>query len=112
MLATWAGHGSIDPAQVGVFGHSAGGATALIAAGGVADMERQRALCQTDTEDWGCRQARARGVVSDVASAPVTGLDGRIKAIVIAAPALAPAFQPAGLAAVQVPVPALGRRPG
>ena len=43
-------------------------------------------------------------MVFDVGSAPVTGLDGRIKAIVIAAPALAPAFQPAGLAAVKVPV--------
>jgi predicted dienelactone hydrolase len=34
----------------------------------------------------------------------VTGADARVKAIVVAAPALAIAFQPAGLAGVKVPV--------
>ncbi len=40
MLGAWAGKGSINPDRIGVFGHSAGGATALIAAGGIADMNR------------------------------------------------------------------------
>jgi predicted dienelactone hydrolase len=104
MLTTWPGHRSIEPTRIGIFGHSAGGATALIAAGGIADMTRVVAFCQTDTQDWGCRQARQRERVAEDTAAPVTGADTRIKAIVVAAPAIAIAFQPKGLAAVKVPV--------
>jgi predicted dienelactone hydrolase len=104
MLGGWSGRGSIDPGRIGVFGHSAGGATALILAGGVADMDREVVFCRGDTEDWGCRQARQRGLVPTAASVPVTGLEARIKAIVLAAPAVPVVFQPAGLAAVKVPV--------
>jgi predicted dienelactone hydrolase len=104
MLSAWAEHGSIDPARIGVFGHSAGGTTALIVAGGIADMNRVGTFCRTSTDDWGCQQARQRGPISETASAPVAGPDARIKAIVVAAPALAIAFQPAGLAAVKLPV--------
>jgi len=104
MLASWSGRDSIDPARIGLFGHSAGGATALIVAGGVADMRRVVAFCQTETEDWGCRQAHQRAPAAEDITIPVTGADGRIKAIVVAAPALGIAFQPAGLASVKVPV--------
>jgi predicted dienelactone hydrolase len=104
MLEGWAGHGAIDPARIGFFGHSAGGTTGLIVAGGVADLNRVVALCRTETDDWGCQQARQRGRVSAETVAPVSGADARVKAIVVAAPALAIAFQPAGLAAVTVPV--------
>jgi predicted dienelactone hydrolase len=106
MLGAWAGHGSIDPARIGMFGHSAGGATALLIAGGVADLNRETAFCQTAREDWGCQHARQRGTLSAASpSAPVTGgADARVKAIVLAAPAIALTFQPAGLAAVKVPV--------
>jgi len=31
MLNAWGGHDHVDPARIGIFGHSAGGATALIA---------------------------------------------------------------------------------
>jgi predicted dienelactone hydrolase len=103
MLGAWVGSGSIDPARIGLFGHSAGGTTALITAGGIADLSLVRAFCTTHEDDWGCRQARQRGFAGD-AGAPVSGRDSRIKAIVVAAPALAVAFQPAGLAAVHVPV--------
>ena len=104
MLDGWAGHGSVDAERIGVLGHSAGGATALIAAGGVADMEREVTFCKNNTADWGCRQARQRGVSVAQGSVPVTGLDQRIKAIVIAAPALTVAFGSTGLTTVTVPV--------
>jgi predicted dienelactone hydrolase len=105
MLGAWVGHGSIDPVRIGLLGHSAGGTTALIVAGGIADMGRVVAFCRTATDDWGCRQARQSGTVpAETVSPPVTGADARVKAIVVAAPALAIAFQPAGLAAVKVPV--------
>jgi predicted dienelactone hydrolase len=104
MLGGWAGHGSIDPARIGVFGHSAGGATALILAGGVFDMNQSRTFCQTNTDDWGCQQARQRGTISATPLAPVSAPDARIKAVVVAAPAVNIAFQPVGLAGVKAPV--------
>jgi predicted dienelactone hydrolase len=105
MLDGWAGHGSIDPGRVGVFGHSAGGAAALCAVGGVADMAREGTFCVSSTEDWGCRQARQRGASVAADSMPVTGdWTGGSKATVIAAPALVVSFEPAGLAEVKVPV--------
>jgi predicted dienelactone hydrolase len=105
MLDTWAGHGSIDARRIGIFGHSAGGTTALIVAGGVADLSRVVAFCQSNPDDWGCRHASQRGpVTAAAASGPIAEPDARIKAVVLAAPALAVAFQPGGLAAVKVPV--------
>jgi predicted dienelactone hydrolase len=62
------------------------------------------AFCQTNPQDWGCQQARQHPRVSEDVTVPATGVDTRIKAIVVAAPALAITFQPAGLAAVKVPV--------
>jgi len=104
MLAAWTGRQSLDPARIGAFGHSAGGTTVLIAAGGIADMNRVSAFCGTDPDDWGCQQARQRGSIAPIAGPPVSAPDARIRAIVIAAPALAVAFQPAGLTAVTIPV--------
>jgi len=105
MLREWSGHASIDPARIGIFGHSAGGTTALIVAGGVADFSRVVAFCQTRPEDWGCRQRKQRGSVpAETIAAPIAGPDPRIKAVVLAAPALAVAFQPNGLSAIKVPV--------
>ncbi len=105
MLTRWSGHETIDPKRIGLFGHSAGGATALIAAGGIADMTRVVAFCQGNPADWGCAKARQRPSVPDPAVAtPVVAPEPRIRAIVIAAPALAIAFAPDGLARVNVPV--------
>jgi predicted dienelactone hydrolase len=105
MLDTWSGHASIDPTRIGIFGHSAGGTTALIAVGGVADISREVAFCQQNPDDWGCQNVRQRGSdPRETVSAPISGLDTRIKAAVLAAPALAITFQPNGAAAVKVPV--------
>jgi predicted dienelactone hydrolase len=105
MLRSWPGRGAIDPARIGMFGHSAGGATALLVAGGIADMNRELAFCQTATDDWGCRQVQQLGTALTPGSpALVTAADARVRAIVIAAPAIPNAFEPDGLRAVKVPV--------
>jgi predicted dienelactone hydrolase len=105
MLRTWAGHGAIDAGRIGIFGHSAGGTTALIVAGGIADLSRLRRFCQENPDDWGCRHAAQRGpIAAETVSTPVSGLDSRIKAVVVAAPAVSVSFQPRGLAAIKVPV--------
>lgn len=105
MLSAWPGHEAIDPSRIGIFGHSAGGAAALIVIGGSADWTRAVAFCRSHPEDWGCRNARQNGASSDpVETAMIVGSDARIKAAVVAAPALSAAFLPKGLATVAVPV--------
>ena len=105
MVAGWAGHTSIDAARIGVVGHSAGGATALLVAGGVMDLQPVADFCRDNQTDWGCVRARNRGPVPvETTTGPVSGRDERVKAIVIGAPALTMAFTSAGLAAVKVPV--------
>jgi predicted dienelactone hydrolase len=105
MLSAWPGHAAIDPNRIGLFGHSAGGTTALIDAGGVSDFNRAVAFCRDNPEDWGCRQARQRGAANAQNDGdPISEPDKRIRAVVVAAPALAVTFQPNGLASVKVPV--------
>lgn len=105
MLGAWPGRAAIDPARIGLFGHSAGGTTALVAAGGVADFSRVVAFCRTNPRDWGCEQAGKRPpAATDTETGPVAGRDSRVRAIVIAAPAVSSAFQPDGLAGAKVPV--------
>lgn len=108
MLQAWPQHAAIDPGRIGILGHSAGGTTALIAGGGRADWRRVITFCATHPEDWGCRNARQAG---GAAALPATGTeiaiagrDPRVKAAILAAPALSVAFTADGLAAVAVPV--------
>lgn len=105
MLGTWSGHATVDPDRIGVFGHSAGGATALIDIGGIADMREIVAYCRETPEDWGCVEGKKRfnAPPADIAE-PVASPDPRIKAAVLVAPAVPAAFRPDGLAAVKVPV--------
>jgi predicted dienelactone hydrolase len=105
MLTSWPARDSIDPSGIGVLGHSAGGTTALIAAGGVADMMQVVAFCRTNPDDWSCQRSRESGpVAAGTALAPISEPDPRIRAVVVAAPAIAAVFEPAGLAAVKQPV--------
>jgi len=106
MLATWSGHTRIDAARIGAFGHSVGGFTVLIAAGGVADFARARQFCNQHPDAWICQQGRY--VQSIRASGGPTNIgparDRRIKAVVAAAPAEVYEFPPGGLAGVTIPV--------
>lgn len=108
MLNAWDGRDHIDPNRIGIFGHSAGGATALILIGGNPSIYLVGVFCHDHPGDWGCRQQQA---VSGKAppgdpnpEPPDWRHDPRIKAAVIAAPALGPAFSKVGLETVTAPV--------
>jgi predicted dienelactone hydrolase len=106
MLTAWPGQHAVDPNQIGIFGHSAGGTTALLTIGGIADLQNVITFCRKNPDDWGCQHARQRGSVTprSAASEPISAPDPRIKAAVLAAPALAVAFQPNELRTIKVPV--------
>ncbi len=107
LLTGWSGHAAIDPARIGIFGFSAGGFTALVSIGGVADFTTVAPMCRAHPTDFACGVLAASPAASAAAAAlPASGAasDGRIKAAVVAAPALGFAFAPSGLAAVKVPV--------
>jgi predicted dienelactone hydrolase len=101
LLNTWRRKSAINPDRIGMFGHSAGGTTSLIVGGGVLDYGQVVRFCVSHPEDWGCKQGSQRvqtrpSAESDVP--PVSEADSRVKALVIAAPALAPGFATSGLA--------------
>jgi predicted dienelactone hydrolase len=105
MFAAWPARDQLDPARVGMFGFSSGGFTALVSIGGVPDMTRVGPYCAEHRQDFACRVTRERHI--DVpAPPPATAWvhDARIKAAVVAAPALSFTFTPTGLSAVSVPV--------
>lgn len=106
MLTAWSDRGHIDGARIGVFGHSAGGYTALASVGGLLDVARGVRFCREHPEDWGCEQARAKHVkfAPEEGKAPSWGADPRIKAIVAAAPAGGNLFAPGSLSRATVPV--------
>jgi predicted dienelactone hydrolase len=94
MLNAWPDHEAIDPARIGILGHSAGGTTAFLMIGGQVVPARVLGFCRDNPDDWGCHAAKTRGGPNtwDEAGPPVTGRDPRIKAAVLAAPALAHAY--------------------
>ncbi|NVN09763.1 alpha/beta hydrolase family protein [Nguyenibacter vanlangensis] len=101
MLSTWSSHTIIDPARIGAFGFSSGGFTVLAAAGGKPDFSRVAAHCSAHPEYYDCQLVRQHP-----GPLPIwTGhRDGRIKAIVVAAPALGYTFGREGLSSVTIPV--------
>jgi predicted dienelactone hydrolase len=106
MLSTWDGRAVIDPARVGMFGYSAGGFTAIVSIGGIPDFAKVGPVCRQHPSDFAC-QLLARSASNP--AAPVTATtagtaDPRIKAAVVAAPALGFTFSPDGLRNVKVPV--------
>jgi predicted dienelactone hydrolase len=103
VLDAWPAHDRIDRERIGIFGHSAGGFTALVLLGAVPDFGRQRHYCVEYPEDWGCRMAKERHIVNaPPASAWIH--DPRIKAAVLAAPAIGQSFSREGLVKVGVPI--------
>jgi len=106
MLSAWDGHAAIDPARVGMFGFSAGGFTTLVNIGGVPDLSKVGPMCRQYPGDFACQLIAKSG---GNAQGPLTAMtaraaDARIKAAVVAAPALGFAFAPDGLKNVKVPV--------
>ena len=109
MLNSWDSHDRLDPERIGIFGHSAGAATALIAIGGNPDLYLAVLFCRDHPDDWGCQQGKdqtdaAARKPADWTSPPEWHHDPRVKAAAIAAPALGYAFTKVGLETVTAPV--------
>ena len=104
MLGGWDGHDRIDPARIGIFGHSAGGATALIAIGGNPALYLAELFCRDHADDWGCQQRKPDAADNTDWRQPDWQHEPRIKAAAIAAPALGYAFSKVGLETVTAPV--------
>lgn len=106
MLSAWDGHATIDPTRIGMFGFSAGGFTTLVSIGGVPDFSTIGPMCRQYPGDFVCQLLAKTSSNHAVAltSATAHAADPRIKAAVVAAPALGFTFSPDGLKNVKVPV--------
>ena len=106
MLSTWDGHATIDPAQIGMFGFSAGGFTTLVSIGGIPDFSKIGPMCRQYPGDFACQliAKSSSNIAAPLTTPTVPAADPRIKAAVVAAPALGFTFSPNGLKNVKVPV--------
>ena len=103
MLSAWPSHDAIDPARIGIYGFSAGGMAALVAIGGTPDTSLVESYCREHPEEWACKKRNEHPRAAS--DQPVSIVhDPRIKAAVIAAPAVGFAFTAEGLAPVSVPI--------
>ena len=110
MLSGWKDARHVDPERVGAFGFSSGGFTVLVAIGGIPDFSVERGHCQAHPTwfDCGIVRAAAPGDAERIVALPHTfwagARDPRIKAAVIAAPALGFTFGRDGLKDVETPI--------
>lgn len=105
MTRRWHGGGAIAPGRIGVFGFSLGGFAALVSVGGVPDYRRIRPYCVHAPATFLCRFVRSAGALDMPLPGPAAWThDPRIRAAVLAAPALGFAFGRDGLARVDAPV--------
>ena len=109
MLSKWNDHSDIDGQRIGAFGFSSGGFTVLAAAGGKPDLSLFRAHCAAHPKFYDCSLLAGNPAPSSPFAGTNSGAgstityDSRIKALVVAAPALGFTFAN-GLAAVTQPV--------
>ncbi len=103
MLTVWTGRAAIDPRRIGAFGFSAGGFTVLAAVGGRPNLTRMASHCAANPAFFDCTLMTAQPRASLVPRWPDIR-DRRIRAVVLAAPALGFVFDRSGLANVRVPV--------
>jgi predicted dienelactone hydrolase len=106
VLSAWAGHNNLDPQRVGIFGFSLGGFTSLVEIGGTPELARMAELCSSRPNAPECvfvKQHHGDGL-DPVTTQPTWIHDTRIKAAVIAAPAVSFLFGPGDLRQVRVPV--------
>lgn len=106
MLSSWADHGRLDPGRVGMFGFSLGGFTTLVEIGGTPELDRMMLLCSTHADAPECafiKQRHGDGLDPNPAK-PTWVHDARIKAAVVAAPAVSFLFGSGDLRRVSIPV--------
>ncbi|MHC1653223.1 alpha/beta hydrolase family protein [Stenotrophomonas maltophilia] len=109
----------VDPARLGVVGFSAGGYTALLAAGARPNLQRLLAFCTAHPDDGVCQpqqeaaahtmQARLAAAASPALAPWIAEADAQraipgVRAVFLLAPAIVQAFAPAQLSALQQPV--------
>ena len=111
MLSEWSNRARLDAGRVGVFGFSIGGFTALVAAGGVPDLSLTEAHSKAHPEYYDAQVAKRSGASPEAIAMLRSKLpastwvhDPRIKAAVVAAPALGYTFGREGLKDVTVPI--------
>jgi predicted dienelactone hydrolase len=104
MLGQWDGRAGIDAERIGAFGFSAGGFTVLAAAGGDPDLTRMIDHCRANPAFYDCRLVGQHSEAMRGQAAPRLPHDARLKAVVVAAPALGFTFTREGLANVNQPV--------
>jgi len=106
MLTTWKEREHLDPERVGMLGFSLGGFTTLVESGGIPDLNRTRALCATRPTAPECLFIKQRNgdPLRPVTLSPVWTHDQRVKAAVVAAPAVSYLFGPGSLKAVRIPI--------
>ena len=106
MLSQWPGHDHLDPARVGIFGFSLGGFTAIVVSGGTPDLSRMVELCSARPTAPECLFVKQRGgdQLELVTGNPTWPHDTRVKAAVVAAPAVSYLFGPDSLKGVVIPI--------
>ncbi len=97
MLKSWSEHRFIDPNRVGAFGFSSGGFTVLVAAGGEPNLALVAPHCAEHPKFFDCALVTSHPVSADALAAMHWIHDPRLKAVVVAAPAIGYAFGAAGL---------------
>jgi predicted dienelactone hydrolase len=107
MLERWPGRASLSAQRIGAFGFSSGGFTVLALVGGRYDLALTQSHCEANPNEWACRRFPHHPMPAGMKAPPPadgSDTDPRIKAAVIAAPAVGYTFGKAGLARVQVPI--------
>ena len=108
MTSEWADRARLDTHRIGAFGFSSGGFTTLVAIGGNPDFRLIPPHCQDhpDYYDCGVLKAHPQSGASIIAAAPtmVWTHDDRIRAAVVAAPALGFTFGREGLKDIHIPM--------
>jgi predicted dienelactone hydrolase len=106
MLTSWTQHDRLDAGRVGMFGFSLGGFTTLVAVGGIPDLGRMRNLCTSRPTAPECLFIKQRNgdQLSPAPFPPAWIHDQRVKAAVVAAPAVSYLFGPGSLKDVKVPI--------
>ncbi|MDA0228636.1 MAG: prolyl oligopeptidase family serine peptidase [Proteobacteria bacterium] len=110
LLADSAIGDQIDDKRIAALGHSAGGFTAIAAAGGRPKLQNLFDYCvRQPTASLTCpKNAGEPGeedpLYIDFMSGSVSLKDPRLRALVVAAPAIGPLFDASGLAEVDIPV--------
>ncbi|WP_309606420.1 serine aminopeptidase domain-containing protein [Phenylobacterium sp.] len=103
MTTEWRDHGAVDARRIGAFGFSSGGFTVLSLIGGEPDMALVAPHCREHPAYFDCQLTPTMGAVAPTVPAPVAH-DRRVRAAVVAAPAVGFSFAPSGLAKVRIPV--------